>query len=70
MKVDDGWPQCKMLVMANLENHEERIKALETGLESMKMDMVRMMMRYSFLGSLATSVVVIVTAIVTVYLGK
>lgn len=70
MKVDDGWGQCRMHVMANLDDHEKRIEVLEEALQSLKLDMVRMMMRYSFLGSLATSAVVIVTAIVTVYLGK
>jgi hypothetical protein len=70
MKIDDGWPNYSKLVMANLEDHEDRIKALEAGMEALKMDMVRMMMRYSVMGTLATSVVVILTAVASVYFGK
>lgn len=65
--MSDDWKEYSKLVMANLEDHEERIKGLEQALAELKLDMVRMMMKYSFLGSLAATAVVVVPAFLTWY---
>lgn len=56
------WKEYAKLVMANLEDHEARIKSLEEALVELKIDMAKVMMRYSFLGSVAGSVTVVASA--------
>lgn len=59
------WEEYQKLVMANLEDHEERIKVLEKAFTEMRLDMVKLMMRYSFLGSLSATLVVAIPALIT-----
>jgi hypothetical protein len=68
--MSDDWKEYSKLVMANLEDHEERIKVLEQALAELKLDMVRMMMKYSFLGSLAATALVAAPVLATWYFGK
>lgn len=58
------WKEYAKLVMASLEDHENRIKALENTLVELKIDMARVLLRYSFLGSLAGSVTVVASAVI------
>lgn len=64
------WKEYAKLVMASLDDHEARIKCLEIALTELKIDMARVMVRYSFLGSLAATITVAVPAVIYWFVSK
>ncbi len=70
MSNDDNWSRYSKLVMANLEDHEDRIKVLENAIVNLKLDLNKMMMRYSFIGSVGGAFVALLPVALTWYFTK
>lgn len=65
-----NWNEYRLLVMASLEELDGRVKKLEEGFVAIKLDMVKMVVKSSFWGSLSGVLVAAVPAIVYWYFHK
>lgn len=66
----NDWKEYEKLVMSNLADHEKRIERLEESLLGLRLEMNKLLMRYSFMGSLGGSLCTLIPVILTWYFTK
>ncbi len=65
--MSEDWNAYRKLVVSNLEDHETRIRAIEIAMQELRIDSVKLTLRYSFLGSLSATLAVLIPALIYLY---